>query len=216
MLFSCNINPNVNVSNAAYGPDSDFVAAEITKSELQPADTDRYASSASIALPHYTQEQGMSCGPACCKMINYYFGQPVSESTICSYCGGCTYGTSISSLCSWLNSSPRTGYLVLPAWWVWEVVHPTSRSDLENKVGWSIDTYDAPQIWLVGTYFTSYYHMSGWTWDCSHFVAIRGYNSSGIYYNDPWTGAGGGSNKYVSWAVGYYCMANEQGGWILY
>ncbi|GEM_PF-6467954 len=169
-----------------------------------------YPTSKTIAVPHYYQETSYWCGPACAKMVNYYFNQPVSQTTIATYCNSApSYGTYISSIASWFNSAPKTGYLVLPSWWVWEVVVLSGFTDFKNKVQWSIAGYSAPEVWLLMTYPSSTYKLPGYTANYGHYVTGRGYDftaNSKVYYQDPWYGTGGGPNKTVDAYTMYYCI----------
>ncbi|NVO12003.1 MAG: C39 family peptidase [Bacteroidales bacterium] len=170
----------------------------------------KYPTSKTIAVPYYAQETNYWCGPASAKMVNYYFNQPVSQATIAAYCNSApAYGTYIGPIADWFNSAPKTGYLVLPSWWVWEVTSLASFTDFQNKVQWSFGGYSAPEVWLLMTYPSSTYHLPGWTSNCGHYVAGRGYDftsNSKVYYQDPWYGTGGGANKTIDAYTMYYCI----------
>jgi predicted small secreted protein len=186
-------------------------AAVQAKSELHAIRS--YPTSKNIGLQFAKQERSNWCAAASVSMLQIYFNQTAgaSQTDIATYLGILNGGGAyMGDVVNWLNSSPMTGYKVLPSWWVWELHSIAGNyNEFRNSVQWSFAGNNAPEIWPTRTVVGSY-KLPGYSQATDHYIAGRGYNFSSdvVYYNDPNNAFSGtyGNNLSVATYTMFKCI----------
>jgi hypothetical protein len=150
-----------------------------------------------LYTPWHGQERSYWCGPTSCQIVAHYFGNLQTQSTMASFLGTTTSGTSITRVDDCLRHYTGRSY---------ECYTGTSQSSLLSKVAHTIGAHRQPLVADVrinpGTWHAYRYSHAG------HILPVEAYDwrYGTVRMNDPyneasWRSKGGKTGGHITYPV---------------